>query len=269
MTGLASVSNALPSGPTLQKSPPAELHLTSVDEATATPLDRNAYLSPILERSLHDASKAGQAWPPEEPTTDGPIEADIDFILIGTITAEPEFYSSALIRADDKGAAARAYAIGDVIAPGVVLEGVQERSITVLLEDGQIATMALISPAEQRELRRSQSAGGKKVVRRVRPNHYEVSDAALAPVYSDPEKVVSKVRVRRKGRGVRLTRLRRRTPLRKIGIHNGDVIKSFNGEPIRSEEDLVEALASVKYASSFTVEVRRRRRDQTLHYKVL
>lgn len=268
--GAAAVSlgNDLADGPEVQ-APPEQVATVAAAPAPTAPPDRDAYLAPIVRRSLFDASKAGQDPEAEDEGEDDEVEADVAFVLIGIMAAVPSHYSSALIQAEEQDAAPRVYTVGEELAPGVVLEKIEPRRISLRMPDGELAYMDLLTPAERLERRRSQSAGGEAVVRRTSPDHYEVSDAALATLYEDPTQVVAQVTTRRRGGGVRLSRVARASPLRKLGIHNGDVVLSINGAQVGSAKALTEALSSLRYAGDFTVEMRRRRKGKTVHFDVL
>lgn len=90
--------------------------LDASQTSTATPQKANkrALIDPIIRRNMFDSSKVGQV---SEATDDGEAgnKTSLPLVLLATMVAKPEQYSSALI-AEDKGSdGAMGYGIGDSI----------------------------------------------------------------------------------------------------------------------------------------------------------
>lgn len=130
---------------------------------------------------------------------------------------------------------------------------------------------------ESEARRRENSAGGEVVFLKTGSREYEVSDAALAQLYEDPEEALQNVKYtaydrKRRGKtvtGVRLSRVRGRHPLRRLGLRSGDVITSVDGDALSDAEDLEDALSSLEGEDRFTIRVYRRRREIELTYDLL
>lgn len=258
--GILAMAGATPSSEERVAADP-EPAVTMPVQSAGPVLTREEWLEPILERSLFDASKAGQEWD-GEADLEGP---DLPWMLVGTLVAEPETYSSAAIVGEDEDARTRFYGLGDPLSEEAVLVGIETDHVVVRLQDGTLATLRQSEPAER-------DSDEPPVFRRTRSDHFEVNDAALALLY-DADHPLSGVRTRahdsRRGKsGVRLTRVGRRTPLYRLGLRRNDIVHTVNGQSVAGRKDLASALRSLRTPSEFTVEITRRRRAKTLHYDV-
>lgn len=228
--------------------------------------------APVVVRNIFDSKCARDRV--GEPNPCAEAEVDLDVVLYGTTAATDPAWSSALIAPRSGGQPAVGYAVGDSVQPGVVLASVEPGRVELRLESGQSTWLALLEPGQGRELRRAASAGGKAVTRRKGNGEYEVSDAALAQLYEDPSGAVEKLRARERrerGRvvGVTLGRVSRSSTLGRLGLRNGDVVNSVNGQSIRSEADLARAWASLSSARSVELSYSRRNGKRSLSATVL
>jgi general secretion pathway protein C len=68
--------------------------------------------------------------------------------------------------------------------------------------------------------------------------------------------------------GFRLTRIKSDSIFKTMGFQDGDVIRSVNGQPVRSAEDVMRAYNTLKDSSFFSMEILRNNRTKTLNFKV-
>jgi general secretion pathway protein C len=68
--------------------------------------------------------------------------------------------------------------------------------------------------------------------------------------------------------GVKLYGIRRNSLLGKLGIQNGDLLKTINGADVSSPDSALEAYAKFRSASNLSVAVTRRGQDMTLGYDI-
>src|SRR5262245_17993201 len=68
--------------------------------------------------------------------------------------------------------------------------------------------------------------------------------------------------------GYRLSAIRRNTLADQLGIKNGDIIKSVNGQPLNSVQSAMTAYNTMRSESSFCFEISRRGSPQQLCYEV-
>jgi general secretion pathway protein C len=68
--------------------------------------------------------------------------------------------------------------------------------------------------------------------------------------------------------GFRLTQIKDDSLFKAMGLQNGDILMSINGQSILAAGDMVKAYSAIKYSNSFTVGIMRNNRSTTLNYRV-
>jgi general secretion pathway protein C len=68
--------------------------------------------------------------------------------------------------------------------------------------------------------------------------------------------------------GFRLTQIKDDSLFRNMGLQNGDILTSINGQSILAAEDMMKAYGAIKQGNSFTVSIMRNNRTMTLNYRV-
>jgi general secretion pathway protein C len=68
--------------------------------------------------------------------------------------------------------------------------------------------------------------------------------------------------------GYRLSAIRRGTLFDKLGIKNGDIVHTVNGQSLSSTSDAMNAYQGLQNESSFSFEITRRNKKKTLNYQV-
>jgi general secretion pathway protein C len=111
-------------------------------------------------------------------------------------------------------------------------------------------------------------------VQQVSANKYIVDQKVLDEIMSNPEKLYSQVRVtpnkNESGEidGYRMTGIRRNSLFYKLGIKNGDIVHSVNGQPLTSLSAAMDAYNSLGNSKNFNFDVTRRKNKQTFEYDV-
>jgi general secretion pathway protein C len=68
--------------------------------------------------------------------------------------------------------------------------------------------------------------------------------------------------------GFRLTQIKNEGLFRSMGLQNGDILTTINGQSILTAEDIMKAYSAIKDGNSFTVSIMRNNRPMTLNYRV-
>jgi general secretion pathway protein C len=68
--------------------------------------------------------------------------------------------------------------------------------------------------------------------------------------------------------GFRLTQIKNDSLFKAMGLQNGDILMSINGQSILAAEDMMKAYDAIKEGNSFTVTIMRNNRSRTLNYRV-
>ena len=115
--------------------------------------DKRSYLDPILRRNIFDpdASPAEAA----EDTPDSDRATDLDLVLLATIVAVPESYSSALIAEGKRGGEAGGYGIGDTLLNEAEIIGIEQKRILLRRSNNEVEYLAIEEGTTRRSSRKS------------------------------------------------------------------------------------------------------------------
>lgn len=235
------------------------------------------YLNIIMGRNIFDPDLIAEWNPNKADGGDGaePI-TDLKVRLVGTVVAEPEVYSSAYIAKEGEDELyARGYSIGQKIQDAEVV-AIEDLRVTLKRGDGrlEVLTASEEKPSKGPSRAASSSSGGEGGVEQISENEFVV-DRALIDEYIGDIEGISKM-----GRallhrgpdgefdGYRLSAIRRNTLADQLGIKNGDVVHSVNGQPLNSVQNAMNAYQSLMNEGSFTFEVTRRGQKKTMEYTV-
>lgn len=239
---------------------------------------------PILDRSMFDSAKVGGVMG-EKSGSDGPVGlSDLDATLLATVVADPPEYSSALIvqgkggGREDGGGKARGFGIGDdLFGEGTVVE-ILPRKVVIERSDGsrefiQMDAEAQIVRSTSGTLPRGdkEQEGG---VEQQGENKFIVDAALLEKALANPEALASQIRVApHKGAdgkidGYRLSGIRRDSLFKQLGVKNGDIVHTVNGQDLTSMSTAMSAYESLQNEKSFSFEITRRNQRQTFEYEV-
>jgi len=203
------------------------------------------YASRILPRNLFGLDILGPGDPPPPGRTAG-------IRLLGTVVANDVAYSSALIEME--GDRPRGFGLGDALAGGQVVE-IRQKEV-VLLRDGKRHKIAM-TPGDTRPPKSASTAKssvGKGVDRETLQNlsFEDLSSMGRATPHRGPDGAVD---------GWRLMGIRRGSIPDAIGIKNGDIVHSVNGQDLD-----IHAWTSLQDESEFEVSLTRRGQKETVRY---
>jgi len=133
-----------------------------------------------------------------------------------------------------------------------------------------VAVAAPAQPADpDDELAQAVAAGVKKID----DSNYEISRSLVDKVLSNPMAVAKGARVvpsvkDGKANGFKLYAIRPGSVYAQIGLANGDTIHAINGFDLTSPDKALEVYTKVKEATSLTVAVTRRGKEQVINYTI-
>lgn len=237
----------------------------------------------------------------EEESEDGPCpDTDISIQLAGTMVADDPAWSVAVLHnaSESKTEFVR---IGDELMAQATVTAIG-RNRVMLLRDGRreclrpeafrqaAAARAERQPAVARPSRTTGNRGGnsggdneeeqstediaRSSVERTGPNEYSIDREALDAVINDNSALREQApRVSphyRDGRpnGFRLSGLRSDSIFSQIGIRNGDVIHSVNGQVIDSPQRAMQLYQQLQQTGNVALVVERGGRQQTINYAI-
>lgn len=241
-------------------------------------LTREDWVDPVVRRNIFDSSKVGQPG----AATDGPVDpsegrrTDLKVVLLATVVAIPETYSSALI-VEEKGLA-NGYGINDVLMGEATIVRIEQKKVYIRRNDGALEYLDMEGNREVPE----RGAGSlaktdgeeENGVTKSGDNKFVVERSLVDQALSNPEALASQVRVvphkTPDGEidGYRLSGVRKGSLFEKLGIKNGDVVHAVNGKELTSTSAALDAYNSLQSSSSFSFDVTRRGKRQTMDYEI-
>ena len=252
-----------------QSSKPSKLNRKS------TPNERQ-YVQSIVNRSIFDSSQAGaKASSTLEPAEGDSIESSLQLTLLATIIASPDQYSVALIQDESSGSST--YGVGyDLIGQATITKIEKsrvyfQRNNSEQIEYIEIGGESATSEAPKKTGTATSEDGD---IQKVGNNKYVVDQSVLDEILANPEKLYTQVRVTphkdQDGNidGYRMTGIRRKSLFYKLGIKNGDIVHSVNGQALNSLSAAMDAYNSLGNSRDFNFDVTRRKNKQTFEYEV-
>lgn len=240
-----------------------------VDETAGRPL---AHYGTIAERNLFqtpDQNAPPKKAPPPKPSKslDELKQTDLELRLYGTVTGDKVAY--AVIR-DQRARRQELFRVGDTIQDATIQEILRNR--IVLRRNGEREVLQL---ADRRDGRR------RSVARRSTPQkrsqgtsqRITVSRARVDRAMSNLGSLMKQARIRphfRNGKpdGLTLSRIRRGSIFRRLGLRSGDIIQGVNGRPVRTVDDALAFYNGLKSADQVALEIRRRGRTRNIEYNI-
>jgi len=234
------------------------------------------YMDTILRRNIFDVA-AIAAYNPAASSGGGSSEpiTDLKVVLMGTVVATPSTYSSALIVEEDRESRPTGYGIGDKLQDAEIIK-IEAKVVTLKRGDGRIETLTMEEGRKvtQTATSSAESTSDDSGVEKLGDNKYAVDRSLIDKYIGDMESIS------RMGRallhrgpdgefdGYRLSAIRRNTLADQLGIKNGDVVHSVNGQALNSVQGAMGAYQGMMNESNFTFEITRRGQRVTMEYEV-
>ncbi len=194
----------------------------------------------------------------------------LNITLLGTVSGDSES-ATAVIQEGGKRTQAL-YKEGDTVQNATITKILRGKVILRVGDKNQILTMG-----DKKKKSASQRSRGRQVLARTPPRSAPGTTVTLdrsivAKSLENISELISQVRVRphyKNGQadGLMLSQVRPNTLVTKMGLRNGDVIQSVNGEPITSPDDIVDLYEELRSGSSMSLEITRRGKNKTLTYR--
>lgn len=232
----------------------------------------SSYSRAILERNIFDSTKLNVESGSEEVGG----QTDLRVVLLATLVAEPEVYSSALIAEEGRDARALGYGLGDWLLDEAEIIEIEQKQVKLRRKNGEIEYLAMEEEAPKRSSRSTAppkdddeedgiSKDGDKII---------VERSVVDDAMNNIDSLASKIRVvPHKGPdgeidGYRLSAIRRGSLFDKLGIKNGDVVHAVNGMALTSTDGAFSAYQTLQNESAFSFDVTRRNQRSTFEYEI-
>ena len=153
-------------------------------------------------------------------------------------------------------------------------------SLTMFAEEPRVATAVVPRAAPVRPaVRAATKAGGMdqaaldQGITRVNERQYTIERGLVDRLLANQAALMRTARViphEEGGRvvGVKLYGIRRSSLLGRLGIQNGDMLRTINGYDMTAPDSALEAYARLRQADRITINLQRRGSDQTIDYQI-
>jgi len=222
----------------------------------------------ILQRDLFKTQKAS-GLPSQEARInfEEMEETKLQLKLWGTVTGDAQ-QSYAVIE-DTQKREQNLYRVGDSIQQATVKAIL--RAKVVLSVNGQDEVLAMEEMKQGLASRAVPSRAGQQVsASRVptRTQRVSLRRAMIDQAIQDVSKLMTEIKILPHENGLALSDIKPNSIFRRMGLRNGDVLRSVDGQQIRSVDDALKLYESLKSADKVTVELQRRGTDRVIDYNI-
>lgn len=229
---------------------------------------------PILTRDLFKTTQTPvPAAAKSEVNLDEMEETSLNLKLWGTVTGSEE-QAYAVIE-DTKKREQNLYRVGDNIQNAIVK--LIRRAKVVLQVDGKDEVLAMEEieqgGSSRRPTARSATSSSISSPPPVRTQRVSMRRSMINDAINDVSKLMTEVKIQphmEDGRpdGLAISRIKPNSIFRRMGLRNGDILKSVEGQEIRTVDDALRLYDSMKTSDKVSVEIERRGSRRTIDYSI-
>jgi general secretion pathway protein C len=192
-------------------------------------------------------------------------ETKLQLKLWGTVTGNAQ-QSYAVIE-DTQKREQNLYRVGDSVQEATVKAIF--RAKVVLTVNGQDEALAMEDLQTGGPSRSIASRGSPSVSSRpTRAQRVSLRRNVIDQAIQDVGKLATEIRIQPSENGLALSNIKPNSIFRRMGLRNGDVLKSVDGQQIRSVDDALRLYESLKSSDNVTVELQRRGSNRTINYNI-
>jgi general secretion pathway protein C len=245
--------------------------LEGVESYADRPMSAPEY-DTINERNIFGATEKAESLPVEDKTEliETLEETTLQLALLGTIAGDSE--SARAIILDQKNKKQDIYRVGDSVQNAEIRQILRGKVILRHGENDEILTMVENSAKVQPKTGtppEEVSEVAEEIVEEVIP----ITREELQGTINDLNQLMTQVRIRpyfRQGKpqGLIVSQIQTDSIFEKLGLMNGDIIASVNGEQMSSPEEAFQLYNSLNSGSQVSIEITRRGQKKTLTYDI-
>ncbi len=249
-------------------------------ESVSAPSDRSRPLQnfafnhyrPILQRDLFKTQKSPAAnLPKTKINLDDLAQTKLKLKLWGTVTGSPE--KAYAVIEDTQKREQNLYRTGDSIQNATVK--LIERAKVVLTLNGQDEVLAMEDLSQSG--RRTSASFGKSpraIARRpTRSQRVSLRRSMIDSAIKDVSSLMTQIKIQPhlvdgQPNGLALSNIKPNSIFRRMGLRNGDILKSVDGQDIRTVDDALRLYENLKSTDAVSVQLQRRGADRTINYNI-
>ena len=248
----------------LASTPPAALSASPSD--LPSPRKPIAAYSLIMQRDLFNTRKTPvKKSAVSQVNLDELEETSLKLKLWGTV-AGIEKQSYAVIE-DTQKREQNLYRVGDNIQSATVKAILRSKVVlSVNGKDEVLAMEQLLGPKSSTgAVARQRPALGDN---RVRTQRVSLRRSMINDAIEDVTKLMTEIQITPHEAGLAISNIKPNSIFRRMGLRNGDVLKSVDGQEIRSVDDALKLYENLKSADNVSVLIQRRGRDRNISYMI-
>ncbi len=220
----------------------------------------------IKKRNIFGAKQRGQKEQDKVPEVEVLAPTTLKLTLLGTV-AGGKGSSRAIIR-DDSNKKQNIYREGDAIQGAVIRNILRGKVILRVDERDEVLTMKEDGEGSSQRNYGSRSRAGKTAVKNI-----TLEQAEIEKMMGNLSELLTQVRIRpyfRAGKteGLIISRIGRNSVFAKLGLQNGDIIKTVNNKEIRGPDDALALYENLKSGGQMTMKIIRRGKEQEINYDI-
>ncbi len=228
----------------------------------------------IRRRNLFRTPAAPSSKPPAPPPpadVEKMADTSLNIRLWGTVTGDSA--SSYAVIEQPKKRRHKLYAVGDAVQDAVIKRILRDKVVLAVNGRDEVLKMEKFS-GRRRVIRRSSPSVGSAGRPRTAPRRrVTLSRDRLEQAAGNLGELMKQARFRpyfRNGKpyGIRVSRVRRNSVFREMGLRSGDVITGVDDVPVRSVDDALRFYSDLKTASRAVIQIQRRGRPQAIEYAI-
>ncbi len=226
------------------------------------------YLSAINRGLFGNAEEP--AAKPEGVDPENLAPTALKIALLGTVSGDKE--TAAAIIQDKAKRSQSLYKEGDTVQNATIVTILRGKVVLRVGDENQILTMEENTTASSSTRRPSSRRPPRDAARsESRETKITLNRSAISKSLENFSELLSQVRVRPhykggQADGMLLSQVKPNTVFTRLGLRNGDVIQSVDGEEIESPDDILDFYEELKSGSSVSLELMRRGKKKTMRY---
>jgi general secretion pathway protein C len=199
-------------------------------------------------------------------------ETSLKLKLWGTVTGDPE--TSYAVIENTQNRQQNLYRVGDSVQNATLK--LILRSKVVLTHNGRDEMLAMekIQPSGRTPARRVARRSVAPQPGGIRTQRVSLRRSMITDAMQDVSKLMTEIKISPhlgedgQPSGLAVSNIKPNSIFRRMGLRNGDVLKSIDGQDIRTVDDALRLYESMKSADSISLQIQRRGRDRNIEYNI-
>lgn len=230
-----------------------------------------SHYRPIIERNLFKTRKEALQGV-DEVDVENLEQTELKLKLLGTVTGGED--SAYAVIEDEKERRQNLYKVGDTVQNASLKMILREKVILSVNGRDEILEIEKVSSSgSSRPGRRPARTAASKTTRVPRTQRINLKRSVLEEATGNMNQLMKDVSIQPhfedgKAAGLRLSRIKRDSIFRKMGLRRGDIITGVDGQNIESVDDALGLYNRLKSATNVKIEIKRRGQARILDYNI-